>query len=155
MGVNQSVLQNYQKQQILTASPAKLVALLYDRAVTSLNDAVQAIERGDIQARATANKNAIDVIGELWGALDLERGGEVAQNLNRLYSFMITKLSQVDMKNDAQAARDVITLLDPLRKSWHQLASQGPEQAAPSQAAPEQPAARPDAAHPSQVTLSA
>ncbi len=155
MGVNQSVLQNYQKQQILTASPAKLVALLYDRAVTSLNDAVKAIERGDIQARATANKNAVSVIGELWGSLDLERGGEVAQNLNRLYSFMITKLSQVDMKNDAQAARDVITLLDPLRKSWHQLASQGPEQAARSHAAPEQPAAGPDAPHPSQVTLSA
>jgi flagellar protein FliS len=155
MGVNQSVLQNYQKQQILTASPAKLVALLYDRAVTSLNDAVKAIERGDIQTRATANKNAISVIGELWGALDLERGGEVAQNLNRLYSFMITKLSEVDMKNNAQAARDVITLLDPLRKSWHQLASQGPETAAPSQGAPEQPAARPDAPAPSQVTLTA
>ena len=53
----------------------------------------------------------------------MERGGDVAANLNQLYGFMLKRLLTVDMENNAEAAREVIRLLDPLRKSWHQMAS--------------------------------
>lgn len=141
--MKQSLLQSYQTQQIMTASPAKLVALLYDRAATLLNDVVQAIEQGDIQRRCDANRTAIDVISQLWSTLDLDRGGEIAQNLNQLYGFMMRRMGDIDLQNDAQAARDVIALLEPLRKSWHELAAQANSAAAPSQAP--RPAADPSA----------
>lgn len=137
--MNQSALQSYQVQQIMTASPAKLVALLYDKAISSLSEAAAAIERGDIAARHNANRRAIDIVAQLWSTLDLERGGEIAANLDRLYDFAMRRLADVDMKNDAQAAHDVIGLLDPLRRSWHELAAQ-PSQAALQQPASQQPA---------------
>ncbi len=140
--MNQSASQNYQTQQIMTASPAGLVVLLYDKAMSLLNETAAAIERGDIEARHTSNRKAIDIIAHLWSTLDLEQGGEIAGNLNKIYSFMMERLADVDSKNDPQAARDVIALLDPLRKSWRQLAQSDP---APGASAAERPAAAPSA----------
>ncbi len=114
--------QKYLAQQIMSASPAKLVAMLYERAIKLLHDAVGAIEAGDIERRWMANSKATEIIGELWQALDLEAGGEIAENLNRLYGFMMMRLTMVDTENNAQAAREVIGLLEPLRRSWHELA---------------------------------
>jgi flagellar protein FliS len=123
----------YQTQQVMTASPAKLVAMLYDKAILSLREAIHAIEKGDIQTRFNANKRAGDIITHLWTTLDTERGGEIAANLSRLYSFMLGRLTFVDVRNDPEPAREVITLLEPLRDSWTQLAH-GATAAAPSPA---------------------
>ncbi len=132
--MSQSVLHNYLTQQIMSASPAKLVAMLHDKAITSLQEAVAAIELGDVQARHDANRKAIDVIAHLWGTLDLDQGGEIAANLGRIYDYMIRRLADVDFKQDPEAAREVIALLDPLRKSWYELTK--------TEAAPEAPGAR-------------
>lgn len=115
---------NYQTQQIMSASPAKLVAMLFDRAIGSLREAVEAIERGDIEARFKANKRATEIVYHLYMTLDLDRGGEVAANLKQLYGFALRKLPEIDFKNDVQAAHDVVGLLEPLRRSWHELAQQ-------------------------------
>ncbi len=114
--------QKYLAQQVMSASPAKLVAMLYERAILLLHDAVGAIEAGDIERRWRANSKATEIVVELWQALDLEAGGEIAENLNRLYGFMMMRLTMVDTENSAQAARDVIGLLEPLRRSWHEIA---------------------------------
>jgi flagellar protein FliS len=106
----------------MTASPAKLVAMLYDKAILSLRETIHAIEKGDIQARFNANKRAGDIITHLWTTLDIERGGEIAANLSRLYSFMLSRLTFVDVRNDPEPAREVIALLEPLRESWNQIA---------------------------------
>jgi flagellar protein FliS len=119
----------YLSQQLASLSPARRVAMLYDKAVASLKDAIQAIEAGDIQRRWSSNNLASQIIETLWATLDVERGGEIAANLERLYSFMLRHLSNVDMKNDAKAAQDVIDLLEPLRQSWHELARQTEAQA--------------------------
>ena len=114
--------QKYLAQQVMSASPAKLVAMLYDRAITLLHEAIKAIEAGNIERRWRANGKATEVICELWQALDMDAGGEIAENLNRLYGFMMMHLTMVDTENSAQAAREVIGLLEPLRRSWHELA---------------------------------
>ena len=114
--------QKYLAQQVISATPAKLVAMLYDRAITLLHDAVGSIEAGDIERRWRASNKATEVIAVLWQALDKEAGGEIAENLNRLYGFMMMHLTMVDTENSAQAAREVIGLLEPLRRSWHEIA---------------------------------
>ena len=123
----------YVTQQVMTASPAKLVAMLYDKAIVSLREAIHAIEKGDIQTRFNANKRAGDIITHLWTTLDMDRGGEIAANLSRLYSFMLGRLTFVDVRNDPEPAREVIGLLEPLRDSWNQIA-RGDKSAAPSAA---------------------
>lgn len=119
----------YLSQQLAALSPASRVAMLYDKAIASLREAVQAIEDGDIQRRWSANNLAGQIIETLWATLDLDKGGDIAANLDRLYSFMLRHLSEVDMKNDPKPAQDVIKLLEPLRQSWHELAKQNEAQA--------------------------
>lgn len=106
----------------MTASPARLVVMLYDRAIQSLNEAIKAIDDGDIERRWKANKNASEIITHLAMTLNFEEGGQIALNLNDLYRFMLTTLVNVDVRNDPQPARDVIKLIEPLRASWDQLA---------------------------------
>ena len=113
---------NYQTQALMTASPAQLVVMLLEKATASLNEAIAAIEGGQIEDRWRANKRAIEIINHLDLTLDLDRGGEIAKNLRSLYSFALRRLADVDFKNDTQAARDVIKLLEPLLTSWRELA---------------------------------
>ncbi len=111
----------YRAQGILTASPARRVAMLYEAAITSLHKAITAIEHGEIEARWRANQRAADIIEHLLMTLDLKQGGEIAENLDRLYMFMIRHLINVDLHNDPQPARDVIELIKPLHRSWQEL----------------------------------
>lgn len=114
----------YKNNQSIGASPVKTVALLYDKAIDSLHVACKAIDTNDINLRYKANKKAYDIIIHLCAALDFEQGGEIAENLERLYSFMMLRLMQVDLRNDKTAALEVAGLLKPLRDSWHELAEQ-------------------------------
>jgi len=112
----------YQLQQIMIASSARLTAMLHDRAITLLKEAVAAIEEGDIERRWHANNIAIRIISHLAMTLDMEKGGQIADSLDHIYRFILARLGEVEIRNDAQIARDIIDLLEPLRQSWHQLA---------------------------------
>jgi flagellar protein FliS len=115
----------YQVQKIMTASPARLVAMLYDKAISCLNDAIRAIETGDVEARWKANTRAIEIVNHLLTTLDMEKGGDISKNLDQLYRFILARLPEVDMKNNSALAREVIGLLDPLRKAWTVVADRG------------------------------
>ena len=130
--MDKHVSQKYLTQQLMSASPTKLVAMLYDRAISLLSDAVAGIEAGDTERRWRANQKATEVIFHLWETLDLERGGQVAANLNQLYGFITKRLLAVDIENSAAAAREVIRLLEPLRRSWHDMAKADETKNAPA-----------------------
>ncbi len=108
----------YREKQIMTASPTRLVAMLYEKAITCLRLAIRAIEDGDIEARWRANARAIEIIEHLSMTLDTDKGGEIAANLERLYPFMIRHLMDVDLHDDPKPASEVIALLEPLYESW-------------------------------------
>lgn len=115
----------YLTQQVMTASPAKLVSMLYDKALTSLREAVSAIEKGEIETRWKANARATEIISHMWSTLDREKGGEIAQNLEGLFSFILSRLPEVDLRNDPEPAREAIGLLEPIAESWRVLARGG------------------------------
>lgn len=114
-------ISKYLTQQVMTASPASLVSMLYDKAILSLKDAITAIEKGEIEARWRANARATEIITHMWSTLNTEKGGEIAGNLDDLFSFMLARLPEIDLRNDPEPAREVITLLEPLRDSWREL----------------------------------
>ena len=64
----------YRDQNILTASPARLVAMLYEAAITALRRAIKAIEAGDVKARWRANKRAVEIIEHLLVTLEYRQG---------------------------------------------------------------------------------
>ena len=115
-------ISKYLTQQVMTASPAKLVSMLYDKVVISLKEAIAAIEAGQIEARWKANARAMEILSHMWATLDTDKGGEIAQNLDQLFSYMLMRLPEVDLRNDPAPAQEVIDLIEPLRKSWQELA---------------------------------
>ena len=144
----------YHTQQVKGASKVQQVALLYERILVSLREAIDAVEKREIERRWRANKRAQDIILALYGSLDEERGGEITQNLSRLYIFCLRRLPQVDLKNDATPAKEALEVLEPLAKSWRELAireQSGPlvDGEVPGQAAT---GAAPEAADPAPVT---
>ena len=83
-----------------------------------------------VRLRSLDRGSPTAIIETLWRTLDLEKGGEIAANLDRLYSFMLNRLTQVDLKNDPAPAREVMTLLEPLRRSWHEIVQREAQAAA-------------------------
>ena len=112
----------YVTQQVMTAPPAKLVFLLYEKAITSLHEACNAIDKDEVEVRWRANNRAIEIVSHLWSTLDTKRGGNLSKNLGELLPYMITRLAEVDVNNDPMPAHEVIGLLEPLRDSWRELA---------------------------------
>jgi flagellar secretion chaperone FliS len=110
---------------IQAADPHQLVAMLLDGALTAIANAVSAIERRDIPAKCKAVSKAAAIIEEgLLDALDMGAGGQVAQTLHDLYSCVLLRLTQANVKNDAAMLRECSQLLSPVRDAWNSIKPQ-------------------------------
>lgn len=108
----------YQETAVLTQNRSRLIVMLYDGAIRFLKQAIDDMERGDWAAKGIHIRKALDIIFELNTVLDMEQGGDIAQNLRSLYNFMQRHLSEANSRRDPHMIRDVINLLDELNKSW-------------------------------------
>ena len=101
-----------------TASPGELVIQLYQAAIRNIGQAAEAIERGDAMKRHTHIMKAQDIVVELQRTLDHERGGEVAPQLDRLYTYMRGRLLSANVEKDRAALDEVAGLLRQLLGAW-------------------------------------
>jgi len=143
---------------VATASPAKLLTMLYDRLVLDLSRAERAQAAGD---RALANaqlQHAQDVVTELHSSLDTTgaSGWSGAAGLAGLYAFLASELVEANITGDPARTAACRGLVEPLRDAWHQAAQLAAQQSAPvlgRSAAAVLPAQR--AATPSLLSVSA
>jgi len=113
-----NVYQVYRQTQTQTAAPGELVLLLYRGAVRFLGTAIESIGSNDI---AGAHNNLIKaqaIVEKLDETLDMERGGDVARNLSQLYEYMLRRLTEANIRKDAEPAREVQGLLRELVPAW-------------------------------------
>jgi flagellar protein FliS len=104
---------------IASASPHKLIVMLYDGALVALLSAKANIAAKNIAAKGTAISKAITIIDNgLRASLDKEAGGEIAANLDALYDYMSRRLLHANLKNDVPAIDEVHGLLADLREAW-------------------------------------
>ena len=108
----------YQKTAVSTQNKGRLIVMLYDGAIRFLRQAIRDLEANDFAAKGRNIAKAQDIILELNTVLDMDTGGEIAQNLRSLYNFMLRHLSQANLKCDTQMVREVISLLEDLNQSW-------------------------------------
>lgn len=113
----------YRKNAVQTQSPGQLIVMLYEGAIRFLHQALAAMEGDDPKEPARLIGKAIDIITELNCSLDVEAGGDVAQNLRSLYNFSIRHLHQAMLKRDMQMVRDVIACLEELNEGWKAIAT--------------------------------
>ncbi|MCU0619579.1 MAG: flagellar export chaperone FliS [Gemmatimonadaceae bacterium] len=90
----------YREMQVRTASPARLVVLLYEHLEVTMRRARLAIDNGQVELRVTNLGKARAILAELLGTLDFEKGGTIATDLSALYSFLLAELVDVGMTRD-------------------------------------------------------
>ena len=100
------------------ADPHRLIEMLLDGGIDRLAQARGAVHRGDRPAKLKLIGKAFDIIGGLRGGLDLDKGGEVAANLDRLYDYMQRRLVMANARDDASIIDEVMSLLTEIREGW-------------------------------------
>lgn len=115
----------YRRTEAQSRSPVELVLMLYDGALRFVAEARAAVARNDIASRGAAISRALAIVAELQNTLDVKTGGDIARELDRLYSYINIRLLDVTAKRDAAALEEVQKLLTTLREAWLQVASPG------------------------------
>ena len=108
----------YSQIQIETSDQKKLILMVYDAAARFCREARTALSSGDVDNKGRAIQKAFDAISELRKSLNMDKGGEVAQSLNKLYAFLGHQLTIANLNNDAEVLDSVITVLTDLRSTW-------------------------------------
>jgi len=121
-------LASYRSVSVDTASPGKLILMLFDGALRFMHAAEDGFRQSDVRVRQeTIHNNIIktqNIILELQRCLNVRDGGEFAVNMFRLYDFMLTRLIEANNKKDPEGVRVVIQLLGELRGAWDEMLQQ-------------------------------
>jgi flagellar protein FliS len=112
----------YQENRVMTQTPGRVVVMLYEGAVKFLKQAIREMEAGKYIEKGKSINRAVDIIQELNVTLNMEAGGEIAKNLRQLYTFMLDRLFQANMRKDADMIRETIKLLEELAEGWKAVA---------------------------------
>ena len=125
MNANANALRQYQsvdlRATVETASPHKLIAMLFEGALKAMAKAKGAAERGSVNERTQQCNKASDILVNLRAMLDAEKGGEYAENLNGLYGYMIRRIMEANRDNSPEAAQEVIDLLLQVKLGWDEV----------------------------------
>ena len=106
---------------VATADNIQLIQMLFDGLLESLASASGHIQNKAIEDKSNALVRAGRIVVGLQGALDFERGGELAQNLNELYSYITRRLFHINAHNDLTALEEVKTLIKDISQAWQTL----------------------------------
>jgi flagellar secretion chaperone FliS len=106
---------------VLSANPAQLVALVFERLLDHLQIAQEKLEVGSEDLESS--QNAIDLIESgLRASLNFEQGGEIAQNLNALYTWASEQVLLARIRRDPAVLAQVVAVIEPLAQAWRELA---------------------------------
>ncbi len=109
----------YQKNAIMTASPAELTLMLYDGAIKFCNIALTAIEKNDVQRAHENIKKAEAIITELRASLD--RKYPVWEDFERVYEYIYKNLVEANIRKDAGALEEALGRIREMRDTWKEV----------------------------------
>ena len=121
-----NAMSSYKQTQFNTIGRADLTIMLYDGAIRFLEQAQEKIRERNMQDKGNLISRAIAILGELDASLNMQQGGEVAQNLHHLYLLSTKNLLMANSKVDANMVKSVQTNLEKLRDAFAK-AMQTPE----------------------------
>jgi len=104
--------------EIAVASPHRIIQMMFAGALERLAQSRYAIERKDLQNKSLYIGKAIGLINGLNNSLNMDAGGEIANNLSDLYGFMLVKITEANINNDVKAIDDVSAVLRTIKEGW-------------------------------------
>ena len=109
---------SYREMEILAASPHKLVVIVFEQLVVSLQRARLAMERNDIQLRVDSVRRARGLVTELLVTLDVEKGGPLGVELAGHYQVMLYELMDLGIRNDLKMIGKLLNIATALRDGF-------------------------------------
>lgn len=110
----------YQQTQVTTASPERILIMLYDGAINNSRKALDRLNRGDIGEKGIYIGKAIAIVSELMNTLNHEVGGEISQRLEQLYIYLLDEFTRANVHGSAKSLEDAIKVLLILRDAWNE-----------------------------------
>jgi flagellar secretion chaperone FliS len=104
------------------ASPYQVVQVMLDAVVSRITEASGHLERGEVAAKGEKIGKALAIIEALVLGLDKERGGDLAQNLERLYDYASRTLLRANFENRSDLLKEVTSLLREIKLGWDGIA---------------------------------
>jgi flagellar protein FliS len=133
----QNPWQSYRNTAIRTASPGQLVLMLYEGAVRFLEQALTGFDYTDpLQFNQTINNNVLKaqaILRELNGRLDMNKGGDVADNFRRLYGYFDRRLQEGNIRKRREPIEEVTRQLRVIRDSWAEMLRNGGAEGKPAE----------------------
>ena len=120
---------------VLAADPHKLILMLFDGALMAISNGILQIQSGKIAEKSKSISHAVAIVERgLQQSLNKEVGGELVNNLDSLYAYIVARLLQANIHNDLAKLQEAHKLLGELRGAWEQIApgkTEQPEQSLP------------------------
>lgn len=134
MAFHSRVLEQYQQVKVeggvQAADPHRLVAMLLEGAKEKIHGAKLRIIHNhgvkDVQEKGALIGGSIAIVDALRASLDMEKGGEIAVNLELLYDYMTRRLLEANLRNDVSALDEVAGLLGSIEEAWNAIAPKYP-----------------------------
>ncbi|NPA40989.1 MAG: flagellar export chaperone FliS [Aquificae bacterium] len=115
----------YLQNMVENANPIRLVVMLYDKAITCIEEAVEAIKNGledtqNVKTKAENLTKVMDILIVLKASLDSDKGQDIAKNLDEIYEALINEVLRINMTNDLEALLKVKEVMEELREAWEE-----------------------------------
>lgn len=114
----------YKEIGVKTASPGKLIVMLYEGATSNMEKAMALIEQNgkiaakNIESYGNYLQKVMDIISELQASLNLDQGGEIAKNLLSLYIYFNRQILEATSDHKKEKIEFVHKMMSDLHDSW-------------------------------------
>ena len=132
-------MNQYQQNQVSTASPEQILLMLYDGAIRFTRRAISGIEENNPEMKLSGVSKAMAIITEFSNSLNREVGGQIADDLDALYDFMIRELTAANINSDIGKLQAVEKLLVDLRQTWGEAVELNKQEQAPKKVQTQNP----------------
>jgi flagellar secretion chaperone FliS len=117
---------------VADASPARLVQIMFEQILSHLATAQGCMGRiqgnlplNEVRTKCAAMTKALRLIAQLDATLNMEKGGPIAANLRDLYRYMLNRLTQANVVNDAATVAEVARLVGTIKSGWDGIVKDG------------------------------
>ena len=122
--VAKGAFDEYKRNKVITSNGVELIIQLYDEIMNNIRLVKPILVKGDklsfddVKIKSKALNKAVNVVTALADSLDMEKGGDISNNLSKLYEFINMRLLNANLNNDPVMLDEAVRVLNELREAW-------------------------------------